>query len=76
MSMTTRNWWIRRLFTSSVDYPILGRWSLQYSDKIVNRKIDLANEDHCGCCVPTPTVVKTNVEKVEIEEEYYMPFLY
>jgi hypothetical protein len=32
----------------------LGRWHLHYDPKIVNSKVDQANEDHCGCCyVPT-----------------------
>lgn len=32
----------------------LGRWNLHYDPKIVNSKVDQANEDHCGCCyVPT-----------------------
>ena len=29
---------------------ILGRWNIEYCDKKVNNKIDLANEDHCGPC--------------------------
>ena len=28
----------------------LGRWQLHYDPKIVNSKVDQANEDHCGCC--------------------------
>lgn len=28
----------------------LGRWNLHYDPKIVNSKVDQANEDHCGCC--------------------------
>jgi hypothetical protein len=28
----------------------LGRWNLDYCNKKINRKIDLANEDHCGPC--------------------------
>ncbi len=28
----------------------LGRWNLDYCKKKINRKIDLANEDHCGPC--------------------------
>ncbi len=31
-------------------YPVLGRWALNQTDSLVYRKIDLANEDHCGCC--------------------------
>ncbi len=32
------------------DVRILGRWTIDYCDKKVNTKIDLANEDHCGPC--------------------------
>lgn len=32
------------------DVKILGRWTIDYCDKKVNTKIDLANEDHCGPC--------------------------
>ena len=32
------------------DHPVmLGRWYIDYT-KNVKRKIDLANEDHCGVC--------------------------
>ena len=31
--------------------PKLGRWTIQYDEKIIKRKVDQANEDHCGCCV-------------------------
>ena len=27
----------------------LGRWSLEYNQKVVGRKVSLANEDHCSC---------------------------
>jgi hypothetical protein len=33
---------------------LLGRWNVDYSDprsaEIINKKIDLSNEDHCGAC--------------------------
>ena len=32
------------------DKNILGRWKIDYCDKKLKRKIDLANEDHCGPC--------------------------
>lgn len=30
--------------------PQLGRWQRDYDKQIINRKIELANEDHCGVC--------------------------
>lgn len=59
---------------------VLGRWGIQYDPKIIRIKIDQANEDHCGCCVPPETVVvdmadmktKTQYEK---KEEYLLPYV-
>lgn len=28
----------------------LGRWNIDYCNKKIDRKIDMSNEDHCGCC--------------------------
>ena len=28
----------------------LGRWNIDYNIKQLNKKVDLANEDHCGPC--------------------------
>jgi hypothetical protein len=32
---------------------VLGRWEITYSKPTMNKKIDLANEDHCGICYST-----------------------
>lgn len=32
------------------DKKVLGRWNIDYCDKKMKHKIDLANEDHCGPC--------------------------
>ena len=40
---------LRRLFQLE-QKKILGRWNIDYNTKIVNNKIDLSNEDHCGPC--------------------------
>ena len=29
---------------------VLGRWSMNYSQEHLDRKIYLANQDHCGPC--------------------------
>jgi hypothetical protein len=41
---------IRRLLIANMPATKLGRWHLHYDPKIVNSKVDQANEDHCGCC--------------------------
>ena len=40
-----------RIFKSSTPLK-LGRWSLSSSKKIIDRKVELANHDHCGPCPP------------------------
>ena len=40
----------------------LGRWQLHYDPKIVNSKVDQANEDHCGCC-------HENIQSMKKEKE-------
>jgi hypothetical protein len=40
--------------SASASSVVLGRWGIQYDPKIIRIKIDQANEDHCGCCVPPP----------------------
>jgi hypothetical protein len=42
---------------------ILGRWNLEYSRKKIDRKIDLANEDHCGPCGNYKLIHKFNTTK-------------
>ena len=65
--------WIRRFFGSfSVEYPLLGRWAIHHSNTQIDRKIDLANEDHCGCC----SVVDVPNKVTEIEDDYLRPFLF
>ena len=32
---------------------MLGRWEITYCKPTMNKKIDLANEDHCGICYST-----------------------
>jgi hypothetical protein len=30
--------------------PLLGRWNIEQCNKMVDKKIDWSNEDHCGPC--------------------------
>ncbi len=46
-------------FRSLSTGPVLGRWALPDSTWTQYRKVDLANEDHCGCCVFDSNTVKT-----------------
>lgn len=60
----------------------LGRWAIQYDEIIIDRKINQANEDHCGCCVvPKKEVAAVAVAKNKIvvlyekTEEYLVPYV-
>lgn len=33
-----------------INTTLLGRWNIDYCKIKINRKVDLANEDHCGGC--------------------------
>lgn len=70
---------------SSASSVVLGRWGIQYDPKIIRIKIDQANEDHCGCCIPPAADVakvvgadaamattKTRYEKIQ---EYLLPYV-
>jgi hypothetical protein len=37
----------------------LGRWQLTTTQQLVDRKVDLANHDHCGPCDGKEIVKKT-----------------
>jgi hypothetical protein len=42
------------LMSPSIKMPMLGRWKITYEPKTINRKVDWANIDHCGCCYKKP----------------------
>ena len=59
--------------------PVLGRWGIQYDERIIDRKIVQANEDHCGCCVVDDSEKKKEREaavvRYEKREEYLVPYV-
>jgi hypothetical protein len=72
--------------TAAAAAPVLGRWGIQYDEKVIDRKIVQANEDHCGCCVDVRAaenpkketavvVVKKSVVRYEKTEEYLLPYV-
>ncbi len=40
---------------------LLGRWNIDYCENIINKKLDLSNEDHCGACNNTTQSVINNI---------------
>jgi hypothetical protein len=45
----------------------LGRWNLDYCTKVLDKKIDSSNEDHCGPCgqynIPKQEAPEANAKK-------------
>lgn len=59
----------------AVSAPVaLGRWSIQYDQKVIDRKIVQANEDHCGCCV-VPKKNATATVATKDSEDYLLPYV-
>ena len=56
---------IIKKFAMKDEKKILGRWTIDYCNKKMDRKIDLSNEDHCGPCGQyiLDTVSKTSNNK-------------
>lgn len=40
---------LNRLLPKELPKPV-GRWSNEYCDKKISKRVDLSNEDHCGPC--------------------------
>lgn len=55
---------LRRMLNPNTPSTKLGRWHLHYDPKIVNSKVDQANEDHCGCC-HVPTQEKQSMQQMQ-----------
>jgi hypothetical protein len=49
---------------------IMGRWHVEKCDIKTNKKIDFANEDHCGPC--GNETIKNNPEE-EAKKNLYLP---
>jgi len=41
---------ITNVFFNNATVQPLGRWKVEKCNNKLNRKIDMANEDHCGPC--------------------------
>ena len=56
---------INLLKTKFIKSPIipLGRWNIETCNKKINKKVDFANEDHCGPCGNINLVSKPLLKK-------------
>tara|TARA_Y100000591_G_C21320709_1_gene445416 strand:- start:64 stop:300 length:237 start_codon:yes stop_codon:yes gene_type:complete len=57
------------------EQPLLGRWMMNHSKECLDRKIYLANHDHCGPCgdiqgLPFPANKSTFKPKFEKAHEF------
>jgi hypothetical protein len=52
---------------------LMGRWVREYDTNILERKVYLANMDHCGCCEN----IKKNKDKIKFIEndDHLIPYL-
>jgi len=74
---------IRNIFSQAYTPTIrtqLGRWNIQYEPKIIQCKVDQANEDHCGCCnnhiqIKEKEQVSRYHQHIE-DDTYYEPYIY
>ncbi len=64
---------VTRLVVRQQPNVILGRWALQYDQRIIDYKVFQANEDHCGCCATVSLDNKVNM--YEKEDEYLVPYV-
>ena len=65
---------------SPVTSVALGRWGIQYDQKIIDCKVFQANEDHCGCCVDVKINTRSNEAHRkgihdEKTDEYLLPYV-
>ena len=71
--MSSIRTWFQKFFPSNpfrspVKEP-LGRWKIDYCTNKINRKVDQANEDHCGPCGSFVVMHPTKEGKPEIHSE-------
>ena len=63
---------IREIFTKNFSKieTVLGRWDIKYDTKVIDRKIDQANHDHCGCCE-----IENIKKNDDNDDKYLIPFM-
>jgi hypothetical protein len=53
---------------------LIGRWSRDYDTYTLERKVYLANMDHCGCCENIKNKDKIQL-KIDNNDEHLIPYL-
>ena len=63
---------ITNVFFNNASVQPLGRWKVEKCNNKLNRKIDMANEDHCGPCGQyIITKISTQKEKILINNSIH-----
>ena len=68
---------ILRLIKRTNLQPKLGRWGVTYEEKILEKRINWANHDHCGSEVCEKLLEKKSEKKEKKREkdvDYYLPY--
>ena len=57
----------------NINKQLIGRWTRDYDTNILERKVYLANMDHCGCCEN----IKKNKDKINFihNDDHLIPYL-
>lgn len=68
LSLRIQKIWTKtvQIFRPSMHILTLGRWHLTECPKTIDRKVDWANEDHCGPCGSNPIKVHSKSSKLSV----------
>jgi hypothetical protein len=55
---------LKQIINTKQSNILLGRWNITYCEKIINKKIDLSNEDHCGSCNNIKDIKNIDVKNI------------
>ncbi len=53
---------------------MLGRWNIHYDEQIIHKKVEQANEDHCGVCIINQNE-QIKKQSYDYDDEYYKIFI-
>lgn len=67
----------RILFSKSVSETSLGRWNINYHQDVITKKVNQANEDHCGVCEKKMLFQEEMKDsKTDQDDKYFLPFVF
>jgi hypothetical protein len=51
---------------------LLGRWNVETCNKKINKKVDFANEDHCGPCGEIHLTSKNGLHNEDLKSQHQL----